>query len=672
MASHRAASSAFRYWRTLWTRLLGGSLVLVCFSGMARADIATDGSTGPARELNGPNYEISEELGRLLGGNLFHSFWRFNLSPGEIAMFTGSSAIENIIARVTGGDPSSIDGQISSTIPGVNLFLMNPYGMMFGANASLDIGGSFHVSTAHELRFSDGQVFSADLGGESVFTVASPTAFGFTREEVAPLTVAGSNLSVQAGETLSVVGGDLTITGGSLQAPGGTLALASVASSGTVPVGGESQNMELDTFDELGTIDLSNSANLSTSGNSGGTVVIRGGKLMIDQAFVTATNSGSMDSPGVGIDIDVADDMTLTNGAFILSGVPGSGGGRAGDIRVAARNVTISDNASIVSFNVRRGESGDILVQAQEAVSIIDQDGDEVQTGILSFGGGSGAPNELRVEASRLEMRGGVVGTPLDLVAGRAGDVSVAVEQLTMTDGAIIDSRSNQGVAGGAIQITARAVFLYGNSSIITDASDAPGGDIEIDADLIRLQDSSITATAQGDERAQGGNVAMSAEAGVVVLERSEIKAEAGGGNGGVIRIQGFLVSDRESTISADSDRGTDGTIVIRAAINTLGSFSPLPQNFAQSRVVLSKRCAEQLRGGTVSSLIQTGRDGVPADPSGGLPGFMVGVLPEEESRVSGLSGQVDADRELVASQVALMLDCPKALGGQLVGSRTQ
>jgi filamentous hemagglutinin family protein len=632
--------------------------------------MVTDGTVGsePATELQGPNYMISDDLGEQRGRNLFHSFDRFNIHTGESATFTGPSTVENIVSRVTGGEVSSINGNIESTIPGVNLFLLNPNGVMFGPNASLSIGGSFHVSTADELRFADGRVMSTHLGGESSFSVASPVAFGFVREQPAPITVDRSHLRVQTGRTLSIVGGNITAAGGSLQAPGGTLSLVSLAASGEVPIGETVQGIELDTIEAFGDMQLSDEALLSTSGTGGGTIVIRGGQLTVDQAFVIADNTGNIDSPGVGIDIAVADDLTVTNGAFIRSGVQGSG--RAGDIRVRANRMTISDNASIVSFNVSRGTSGDIMIEAVDSVSVIDQDGDGSQTGILSFGGGQNEPNEVRIKASKLEMSGGVIGTPdTELVQGRAGDVIINVDQLVMRYGAVIDSRSITGARGGTIWITAQNVWLSDNSQITTNAIGADGGDIEIDAEILRLQDSSITSTVEGSEETRGGNVTISSESVLVILERSRIEAEAEAGQGGIIRIKGFLLSDPDSEVSADSDRGTDGTIVIRAAVNALDSITPLPQNFAQTTIGLSKPCAEQLRGGQVSSLIKTGRDGAPADPSGGLPSLMVGVIPGSDGSSEREHGQDDVrpTRRTALerpkpepSQSVLLLDCPK------------
>ena len=145
----------------------------------AWADVVTDGTAGPRVRLDGPDFEIGADLGTRAGRNLFHSFERFSLDAGERATFSGPDAIRNVISRVTGGERSDIDGTIRSTIPGADFYFLNPAGVLFGPNASLDVQGSFHVSTADELRFADGAMFSARDPAASSFTVAAPEAFGF-------------------------------------------------------------------------------------------------------------------------------------------------------------------------------------------------------------------------------------------------------------------------------------------------------------------------------------------------------------------------------------------------------------------------------------------------------------------------------------------------------------
>ena len=109
---------------------------------------------------------------------------------------------------------------------------------------------------------------------------------------------------------------------------------------------------------------------------------------------------------------------------------------------------------------------------------LLDEDGDSRETGILSLGRQRDEPSEVRIEAARLEMRGGVIGTgrEVSLSQARAGTVVIEVEQLIMSDGAVIDSRSINGAQGGTIEITATELMLLSDSSITTNASGANGG----------------------------------------------------------------------------------------------------------------------------------------------------------------------------------------------------
>jgi filamentous hemagglutinin family protein len=77
------------------------------------------------------------------GQNLFHSFQEFNVSEARGAFFfSPDAAIQNILARVTGGNRSEILGVLGTfgnSQP--NLFLVNPNGIIFGGNAQLNVGG---------------------------------------------------------------------------------------------------------------------------------------------------------------------------------------------------------------------------------------------------------------------------------------------------------------------------------------------------------------------------------------------------------------------------------------------------------------------------------------------------------------------------------------------------
>jgi filamentous hemagglutinin family protein len=194
--------------QVMWA-LLRSVILLSTLPALSQSQIILDGSLGPRGPLTGPNYRIDANLGQIRGSNLFHSFGQFNVRTDESATFAGPNTITNVVGRVTGGEPSLIDGRLRSEIAGASLFLLNPNGVMFGPKASLEVSGSFHVSTADFLRFADGAKFSAHLGQESMLTVAPPTAFGFLGNNPAAITMQGSSLKVADGKALSVVGGTL-------------------------------------------------------------------------------------------------------------------------------------------------------------------------------------------------------------------------------------------------------------------------------------------------------------------------------------------------------------------------------------------------------------------------------------------------------------------------------
>src|SRR5262249_43429653 len=148
---------------------------------------------------------------------------------------------------------------IRSQIPGANLYVLNPSGVMIGQNARLDVSGSFHVSTADYLRLADGATFSAHLSEISTLSVASPAAFGFLGPQPAAITVQNRFLEVPEGATLSVVGGDVQLVHSVLGAPSGRIQLASVAAAGEViPVtSGLAPDLQVNSFARLGRIVIS-------------------------------------------------------------------------------------------------------------------------------------------------------------------------------------------------------------------------------------------------------------------------------------------------------------------------------------------------------------------------------------------------------------------------------
>jgi filamentous hemagglutinin family protein len=200
---------------------------------------ANDG-VGTQVDQVGDQFDI--EGGQVSGSNLFHSFEAFGLDAGQTANFVSEGSITNILGRITGGDPSIINGSIQVT-GNSNLYLMNPAGILFGANASLNLPASFTATTANGIGFDEGW-FSAT--GENNFAnlVGRPERFAFTTNEPGAIVNSG-NLSVINGNSILLIGGTVVSTG-TLEAPGGDITIATVAGEDLVRISQEGSPLSLD------------------------------------------------------------------------------------------------------------------------------------------------------------------------------------------------------------------------------------------------------------------------------------------------------------------------------------------------------------------------------------------------------------------------------------------
>ena len=181
-----------------------------------------------------PNrYDISGGQTSADGANLFHSFEQFGLGAGEIANFISNPNISNILGRVVGGDASIINGLLQVSGGNSNLFLINPSGIVFGSNASLNIPGDFLATTATGIGFDRGW-FKALAPNDYAALVGQPSIFEFGNAAPGSI-INAAQLSVNPGKNIVLLGGT-AISTGSLNAPNGKIAIAAIRGQNRVRI----------------------------------------------------------------------------------------------------------------------------------------------------------------------------------------------------------------------------------------------------------------------------------------------------------------------------------------------------------------------------------------------------------------------------------------------------
>ncbi len=485
-------------------------------SNSAWAQVTLDGTLGKSGALPGPNYQIGADLGQQHGGNLFHSFRDFNLQSHESATFSGPDNVQNIISRVTGGNPSSIDGTLRSTIPNADMYFLNPYGIMFGPNAKLDVQGGFHASTADYLRLQDGGRFEARTPNNSLLTVAPVTTFGFLTDTPATITTQDSILLVPPLKPLSLIGGHLQLQGtvpvqfddqniyatfatSLLKTTGGTLNLAAVGSSGEVLL-----NNDLTMTGRGGDLIL-NRTLIDTSGLGSGNLKIRGGRLQMQDSTLQANTLGEFD--GGLMDIQLTEslhansepyyfnafastalgrgkggriaikvpELTL-NRVILISGTTYTFGTGAGNVDIAVMRLNLLEGAGITSGSLSYAKSGDITINATESILISGRSiGSHPVSGMMltdlssfidstsytvegdNLGGGT-----IDLTTRRLDLVGGFI-TSVSLGTGDAGDIVIQADNINLIEGGMISTTAlGIGLAGNIWLEVKDTLFLSG------------------------------------------------------------------------------------------------------------------------------------------------------------------------------------------------------------------
>ena len=603
---------------------INGVLVLCSNGAFAQSKIVPDNTLGAENSIVTPNIPInnlpSEQIsgGAIRGTNLFHSFQEFNVGEGRGAYFTNPLGIENILSRVTGGNASEILGQLGVLGGNANLFLINPNGIIFGSNSSLDVEGSFLASTADSLVFDNGFQFSTtNPQTPPLLIVNTPIGLQFG-ESVGSITItnrSSSPLFVKSPNTLALVGGNITFQGGNLFAE--RIELGSVSSNSQVAL----QPIQAGWF--LNYEQVKNFQDIQFIFGS----FLAGVDIQLQGRSALLTDGSQIDAS-----------RTMTVNASEIVELVGT---------APLSNTGFSPPSGLISQAIADEDGGDINIQTRR---LIVRDGGEISTGvggILQDGiiiPASGQGGNITVNASEsVELIGDGSGLLTGTQGfGKAGNLSINTRNLIVRDGAQISAESSgknaleQPLATGAagnINITANYLLLnQGRISAETIGNpEQEGANINLSiSDLLLLENESlISATALGN--ANGGNINIDTKFLIALpiagTNGNDIIANAVEGRGGNIQIntQGiFNIAERRADenngtndIDASSDSGIDGVVEINDPnVDPQQTLEELPENVVDvSRLVAQNLC----RASRGSQFTITGRGGLPDSPNEAL-----------------------------------------------------
>jgi filamentous hemagglutinin family protein len=519
-----------------------------------KAQVSSDGTLSTTvSSPDGSNFTIDN--GDRAGGNLFHSFSQFSVPNGGSAVFQNPVDVQNIISRVTGGSISNINGLIQAQ-GSANLFLLNPAGIVFGPNASLNIGGSFFATTANSLLFGDGVEFSAtNLATSPVLSVNIPIGLRF-RDNPGSISNQSAFLEVPSQKTLALIGGNVNIVdSGILFAPGGRIELGGLTQAGTVGLNPD------------------NSLSFPDGMARGDVAITNGG------VFVNAVEGNSGD-----INIQ-AKSFSLSDRSVLFASHDGQG--NAGNISVKAQDTVTLDNNSLILSNVGNpeetpsvGNVGNITIEARE-VSVTD--GSQLQAGFYSNTRGNPGTISIRAEDKVSFQNSSILGDVFPNAEANGSNIDISAKSVSISDGALLNT-SNQGQGNaGNITVNAQDTVFLNDGILRTRFSGTSGqaGNIDITTgSLLVSGGGQLTSSTSGQGNA--GNITINAT-GTVSFDGTNNQGNPSGvfsnvGNPEGVNAQGNVgnisIEAREVSVTDGAElqagfysntKGNPGTISIRA-----------------------------------------------------------------------------------------------------------
>ncbi|WP_167470029.1 filamentous hemagglutinin N-terminal domain-containing protein [Vreelandella andesensis] len=458
----------------------------------------------------------------------------FDIASGEAVNFRQPNSSSITLNRVLGSDPSTIMGTLTAN---GQIFLVNPNGVLFGTNSSVNVGGL----VASTLAISDSD-FAAGM-------------YNFIR--------AGDGSIVNQG-TINADGGYIALLGanvsnqGTLQANLGTVALAA---------------------GEVITLDVAGDGLLNVAVNQGAldALVQNGGMIQADggKVLMTAQSAGDLFQSAVNnIGVIRAQSIENREGAIMLTGDMQSG--------------TLNVGGTLDVSGSEAGETGGSVTATARHVGLfyaeIDASGDAGGGAVLIGGGYEGKDPSVQNASATYMSADSTINANAN-TSGDGGTVVLWADNSTRAYGSISARGGAQSGDGGLIE-TSGGWLDVADIRIDTRAPNGTVGMWLLDpADITISNAATSDATINGNvfEPNSGVNEANISIADLVtglgssnITVTTENSGASGTGNGDITVMDAITWTDQTTlTLNADRDinisaaiTGTDGSLVANAERN--------------------------------------------------------------------------------------------------------
>jgi filamentous hemagglutinin family protein len=447
----------------------------------------------------------------------------FSIAPGELTRFVQQNASSSVLNRVTGQNPSQILGALQSN---GKVFLINPNGIVFGANSRVDVNGL----VASSLNLSDADF----LAGE--FKFSDNGKAGRVRNEGAITTPSGGQVYLIAADVAN---------SGLITAPGGDVLLA----AGRSVTLGDARDPDIRVL-------------VSAPGDQAlnvGRIVADSGRIGIYGALVEQNGAVSANSAVAGIDgkILLKSSDATSLGAGSTSTATGAGSG--GSVQILGPRITLTADAVVDASGATGG--GRVLIggdlhggNASIENALMTSVGSAVHIEADALRSGNGGEvvvwsNQQTHMDGRISARGGATG-------GEGGFVETSSKGLLDFNG-LVDLRAPRGTAGHLLLDPTDIIIQFGDTS----------GDVNVPVTapftITGSQPTSFLSTQNLESELLLGNVTVSTTSGATAPLAGTISLNSPLTWSNANRLT--LAADQSVTIGAPIT-ATLGTLVLTAA----------------------------------------------------------------------------------------------------------